>query len=338
MSTENPSVESQDVDLDNFSADFFGQKDATPEPTNSDEVEEATEEDSDALNEDGTLSDTEDSSNEDSPEDDDNLDEGDEETPEAVKPKKNRFQERIDELTESRRRAEREAEDLRKRLEALEAARTSEDQNKAPTPTDSVESEGRPDPNALNEDGTMKYPLAEYDPQFNIDLTMWTIDQATKERETKQAEQTKQLERDEAQAQLQQHWNTEVESARERYPDFMEKGEQLVSVFEGIDDGYGQYLTNTLMDMENGTDVLYYLANNVDEAKKIVDSGPMKATIALGRLQAKFEQGDKPKPAPKVSSAPTPPPQNKGSAAARPGVAPDTDDLDAYAKEFFKTK
>lgn len=339
MSTNDTTpVESQDVDLDTFSADFFGQNEAAPETTNSDEVISDDVEDSDAIEEnDGTLSEPEDDN---SGEDDDNLDE--DETPEANQPrKKNRFQERIDELTEARRRAERDAEDLRKRLEALEAAKVGEDQNKPHMPDlkNVTADNDRPDPFALNEDGSLKYPLAEYDPQFNVDLTNWTIEQSFKSREDVKAQEAEQLKKDQTQAELQAHWNTEVEAAQERYPDFKERGEHLVSVFEGIDQQYGEYLTMTLMDMENGTDVLYYLANNLDEAKQIVDSGPMKATIALGRIQSKFGQDNINQPSPKkVTNAPKPPPQNRGSAASRPGVAPDTDDLDAFSKEFFKKK
>ena len=57
MSTENNTPdEPQDTNLDDFSAEFFGQDTAAPEPTKPDEEVEEVEEDLDATNEeDGTL-------------------------------------------------------------------------------------------------------------------------------------------------------------------------------------------------------------------------------------------------------------------------------------------
>jgi len=53
MSTNETPVEPQEDDLDAFSADFFGQKDAEPEPASS-EADEDVDEESDALNEEDT--------------------------------------------------------------------------------------------------------------------------------------------------------------------------------------------------------------------------------------------------------------------------------------------
>ena len=146
---------------------------------------------------------------------------------------------------------------------------------------------------------------------------------------------------DDARSELESGWTSKMETARERYPDFQEKGETLISAFDGLDPSYGEYLSATIMGMDYGADVLYYLANNHEEANKIVAAGPTKATIMLGRLESKFMdigEGDKQKDQKKVTKAPPPPPTNKGSAIARVEVEDDTDDLDAFSQKFFKRK
>ena len=115
----------------------------------------------------------------------------------------------------------------------------------------------------------------------------------------------------------------------------------MVDVFSGLDKQYGDFLAQAIMSMDNGPDVLYYLAENKDEAKRIVESGATKAVISLGRLEARFDTSEETKPTPrqKVTKAPTPPQHlNKGSAAVKQAVTPDTDDLDAFEAEFFKKR
>jgi hypothetical protein len=167
MSTENTEtpVEPTDVDLDSFAVDFFGQKSPTPEPASSEE-ESTTEEESDATNDDTQADETD--TLEDVSDDTDAEDDSDKEEP---KKKKSRFQERIDELTGKSRDAERrlqlereEKETLLKRLEALEQKLTPQPQNEKSDP-----SKG-PEPDDVNEDGTDKYPLGEFDPTYIRDL------------------------------------------------------------------------------------------------------------------------------------------------------------------------
>lgn len=323
MNEENP-VDQDTDDLDVFSSEFFGQKKEQPEAATPEDDEDDPVDESDALEQNNDTQDGEDTSDpEDEPEDE----------PEPEKPAKpkSRFQERIDELTSKAREAERERDAVIARLEKLE-------QNGKPEPAPKVEEKAGPAPDDVNEDGTDKYPLGEFDPNYIRDLTRHTLEterQAIKDQE-KQAEAQREL--DTQKAALQADWQEKLGPAQERYPDFIEKGESLISVFDGIDQAYGEYLTSTLMSLEFGPDVLYYLANNVDEATKIVNSGPTKATIALGRLEAKFLAADeeKQKARPKVSQAPVPPPRNKGSAVAVVEVPDDTDDLDAFAAKLFK--
>jgi hypothetical protein len=331
----NTSVEPMDVDLDTFSAEFFGQNkvDDTLEQASSD-VEEETPDDSDAPQENDTHVD----------EDDDTLapDEDEEEDVEEVdetpKPKKNRFQERIDELTSKAREAERRNAELLERLNALEQNKKTE-----PEPIKAVANTNTtgPTPDQLNEDGTEKYPLGEFDPNYIKDLTLHTLrEEREKEQQAQLAKQQEEVDK-QVKLELAADWQEKLAPAKERYPDFQEKGELLFETFEQIDQKYGEYLATTLMSLEYGPDVLYYLSNNLDEADKIVKSGPTKAVIALGRIEAKFADvaAEKQLSKPRVSKAPVPPGHlNKGTSSVKPAVKGDEDDLDSFAREFFKKK
>lgn len=325
MSNEQTPVESTvDDDLDTFSDVFFGRKAPDDEQASSEEVE---------------TSNTDDDAQEDTHPEADTLanDEDETEEPEAVaeepKPKKNRFQERIDELTGKAREAERERDALIARLEKLE-------QTSKPAPVIEAAENTGPTPDDTNEDGTDKYPLGEFDPNYIRDLTRHTLQTEKEAMQREEAQKAQQTEMEAQRAALQTSWEEKLVPAQERYPDFREKGEELINSLNGLEPAYAEYLTATLMSMEYGPDVLYYLSNNPDEAHQIVNSGATKATIALGRLESKFAASEEEKQRrPKVSQAPIPPTHlNKGSAVVKIEVPDDTDDLDAFADKFFDKK
>lgn len=324
MSTEQ-TVDTTD-DLDAFSAEFFGQKEAHVEATTGTENEVE-----DAPNTEDTQTGI------DTPETEDV--ETQEESAEHVEEpkKKNRFQERIDDLTGKARAAERERDALQDKLDQILARL---DKTEAPTPPTKTSGDVEPSPTDLNEDGTEKYPYGEFDARYISDLTRYSLRQEFLAAQAKtEAAKAKSAE-EQAHNELRTGWNEKLETAQERYPDFREKGENLIATFSGIDQAYGDYLSTTIMGMEFGPDVLYYLSNHPDVAKQIVNSGAAKATVALGRLEAKFadEAEEKSKAKPRVSQAPTPPPVNKGAAVSAPTISADTDDLDAFASIFFKKR
>lgn len=266
--------------------------------------------------------------------------EGEEEyVEEPEQPKKKTVQDRINELVREREEAKREGdrklEELRKEFEAKLAGLNPKEEAK---PAEANE----PTPDDLNDDGTPKYDLGEFDPKYIRDLTRFTLEQERARINSESAKESEQAEQTKAQQEMVQAWNTKVESAVTQYPDFMEKGQQLVNSFSGLDESYGMYLTNLLMSMDKGPEVLYYLSNHPDEASQIVNSGAQRATLALGRIEAKFvETAQQQTLKPKVSKAPPPPPAQaraRGSNGAFISVSPDTDDLDAFATEFFVKK
>ena len=320
MSTLETPVETDDVNLDDFSADFFGQKTAESEPTKPEEVveDETTEVD----NDDDTVE-TDD-------EDEDEL----QEEPDK-KPRRNRAKERIEELNGNWRAEQRAREALEAQLQQLKLEQAEQAKSKQ---SEDARTPSEPTPTDLNEDGTEKYPLGEYDPNFIRDLNRHTLQQEMSNirRQMEQEQEQKKIEAE--RTELQNSWNQKLEPAQVRYPDFNEKGQNLVQSFQNVDANYMEYLTVTLMELDHGPDVLYYLASNPDEASKIVNSGAKRATLALGAINAKFDMDAEAKKQarPKVSSAPTPPPTNKGSAVAVSEVPDDTDDLDAFSVKLFK--
>jgi hypothetical protein len=332
MSTEQTTDTTVTDNLDDFASTFFGE-DGEPSDNAKSETEEAVKEtDSDAPTDeqdthsadDGATEEEAEAEPEDEPTDDDGA---------KAKPK-NRYQERINELTAKARQAERERDELLRKLEEKNNPPKAD-----PKPEAKTEPSEGPSPTDKNEDGTDKYPLGEFDPKFVKDTVQHMLNEQLREQAKQQQEQQKLSAEEQYRATLTDTWNEKLEVVQERYPDYQEKGEQMLAVFEGIDPAYGQYLTDTLMEMDAGPEVFYYLSNNLDKAQEIVNAGPRKATIALAKIEAQLA-GETPTQAPKVkvTKAPTPPPQLKGSAISKASIPLDTDDLDAFSKALFTKK
>jgi hypothetical protein len=330
-----------DMPLDDFEKVFFAKTPESaeepavveegPEPTPSatDEDNESEPKPDDASDE---ADDDEGTDGDDTPEEK----EDDKEEAEKPQPKKRRSaQERINDLT-------REKYELQR---LLDLERQERDRNKSPDksedkPTSAVTptSTDAPDPDALNEDGTPVYPLGEYDKDFIADLTRFTFKQ---EREAAMKQETEDKLRKEAAAaeqELTNSWNAKVAASADRLPDLDTKFGLLQSTFQELPQDYGNFLASSIMTLENGPDVLAYLADNLDIAKQVVDSGAFGAVISLGRLDEKFssdsEEVEKGVTS-RVTQASPPPPKNKGSAVAKT-IRGDTDNLDDFSKIFYQ--
>lgn len=338
--------------LDDFSAELFSGSKADPEPeardepANSDDLVEdnETEEVEDSS---GDVSDppaSEESEDEEETEELESEPEGSDSKPETKPVKKNSAQERITELNAKYREEERRRIALEERLKLLEERQeTREDKPSTDDKTVTEKAEASSiDPSATNEDGSPKYPLGEYDPKYLRD----TMEQMFAEKEAKEAakreEETRKAEVEQALTERQNAWQEKVSSKLESMPDFIEKTEQLDQNIGDIDPALGQYIANTLMELEAGPEVLYYLSDNVDEAKAIIAAGPVKATMELTRLNDKLskplneEEAATSSAQKKVSKAPPVPPTNKGLSAARTKGRVDTDDLNEFEQAFFK--
>lgn len=324
-------------DLSKFEDAFFNKAAKPQEDPVKDEVKEVEEIEDDPLATDEDTDAPVDEA-EDEPEDEEEDEPEDEPEPDQ-KPKKKSFQERINELTNARRESERREAALLKRLEELEKPREVKKED-GPRPLREVLSDDAPSPDALDKDGEAIYPLGEFDPKYIRDLTRFTIAEERKaERaENEQTEQQRVVEA--AQEELKAAWIDKVSEAEKEIPDLREALGEMGEVFHDIDSAYGDYLAATIMSCDAGPQMMYYLSQNIGEAQKIVASGPAAATLALGRLEARLtktaaEEKRNPR---QVSKAPLPPETRTRGAGAKFSTRADTDDLDAFEREFFKKK
>jgi len=329
MTDPNTPIAADTDDLNAFEQMMFGQQ-KPDEPTEAkvDEAEIEQEDVEEKVEPDDTPEETEDKVDEEADNDED-------EQP-APKPK-TRFQERIDQLTDKARTAERERDDLFKKLEeTLAKLEGKTDEVKPVTePKDSS-----PQPDEADENGDPKYPLGEFDPTYIRDLTRYTIRAEAELAKAEQAKQVQEEQKNLEKAKLAQEWSEKVQSSQERYPDYQEKAQELAVVVQDIDPDYGDFLAETIMSMENGTDVFYHLASNPKEAQDIVNAGPQVALRRLYQLEARFSTfvEEKKEKKLKVSNAPQPPANlNRGNSPAK-DIAADTDDLEAFEKAFFKRR
>jgi hypothetical protein len=348
MTDENQTQETVvEENLDDFAKEFFSGNSPTEEDSANDASEdkvETQETNDDSTGNENSPAPEEESNTEEvneNSDDEEEMSEDDSSEDANPKPKKNSYQERVRQLNakfrEQERRAEqaeREAEELRRKLNPEPVKEKIEEK--------SALDKTNIDHEALNSDGTRKYPLGQYDPQYLKDVVDAALESKEKQLEQKTEEQKRNEAVEAAKQELQSNWLGKVEAVEQEIPDLREKVDSLGEVFEGIEPTYGEYLGNVIMQMDAGPEVLYHLANNIEEAEEIVAAGASKATGMLYRLEASLmlnksktqEQGTQGK----VSNAPKPPPTNKGSGVVKASVPVDTDNLDAFSKEFFGKK
>lgn len=320
--TDNSAIDTEDLDA--FSKDFFGQtsdvEDVKGPETNEEVDDDADLEDDSLANED----DSEDTEDDDPP----------------AKSKKKSFQERIDEIVadkhaekRAREAAEARAADIERKLQELEAKLSKE------VPVAAEAEDLGPTPNDLDPSGNEKYPLGEFDPAYIRDLVKYENEKERqefrKEFEKQQQELREQEETRKVQETLSNEWNQKLAAVEETLPDIREKGANLVEAFATLDQGHAEYLATAIMKLPNGPEVLYYLSDNIIEAKAIASKDPITAVIELGTLSARFSTPAKTEKKLRVSDAPEPPQVRTRGAGGKFTVPDDTDDLEAFERKFY---
>ena len=320
---EEKTVDASTDNLDDFEALWDGKV------TETQKVEENVE---DNVEEPEDLEEVEDIDADDDIADDSSATEEELETPEEKPKGKKTAQDRIDELTKARREAEREADKWKAIAEERERSQGKKEEPEAKETTPETKAEV---PNPSDKD---KYPLGDLDPQYQADMLDYKLEQRISQLNSERETQEKQRAEQARAAGLQAEWEGKLEAAQESYGDFRETVQSLESAFAGVDPQHGQFIAETVMGMEKGTDVLYHLAKNPETVRALIDSSPVNAALALGRLEATFATDEAPKAMVRKTKAPTPPASvNKGN-APRLSVKPDTDDLDAFEDVFFNKK
>lgn len=332
--------------LEDFEAEFYGKTSPTKDSEADEPVEKAeeAEEEVDENESDQLATDEdEDTSEDEDEESEEEEDEDEEEEPEEEPKRRNRksAKERIEELVREKRETERAAQqreaELLRRLEALEA-RTKEESK--PKDVKELLPPEAPAPDAVNDDGEPIYPLGEFDPLYIRDLTKFTIEQERKAMREEE-ERTRQAREAEAvRQQIADEWMDRVEEVEKEIPELRENMKTLTDTFADLEPAYGEYLASTIMISEVGPQIMNYLSQNIGEAQKIVASGPAAATLALGRLEARLlnssTRQEEKRNTKQVSKAPEPPQDRARGSGGRFTVAPDTDDLNAFERVFFK--
>lgn len=243
--------------------------------------------------------------------------------------KKQTARERIEELNAKFREEERLRIEIQNRLAELEAKPQKE------TKEDVTQPRTGPNPDDVDSEGEPLYPLGEFDPNFVRALADFSFDQRIASYEAEQARKDEAVREARVRNEIQSEWNTRLDAAEASLPDLREKGKNLEIVFEGVDSEFGDYVATTLMTLNNGPEVLYYLSDNLTEARDIIKSGPVGVAIALGRLDALMQKAEA-KPVKKVTEAPSPIPNRSRGTGGKYAVAPDTDDLAAFEEMFLR--
>ncbi len=185
-------------------------------------------------------------------------------------------QNRIDELTRSRREAEREAAYWKER-----AGGNTPAQNPAQVPAGPK----APDPSSFKTQEEYIDALADY-----------KVDQKLAAKEAEQT-QVKQV------TERAQSWQEKLTSARAETPDFDQ-------VMNNADVNVANHVADLLLESDAGAKIAYHLAQNPDVLEKINGMTPAKVAIELGKLEVAITKpanvAPEPKPDVKISKAPPP--------------------------------
>lgn len=239
-------------------------------------------------------------------------------------PKKQTAQERIDEVTRARREAERRADDLQKRLEALEQRALQEAPPKEETP-ESAKSETRGPPKPDD------FEFGELDSAYIAAVVDYQTEKRWEELRQRDVAERQQ-------AAVRAKFEQQIATGREKYPDFDEK------VVRGAEERawpLSETLAVLLVESEVGEDIAYHLATNLDEAVRVDRLAPVEQARYFGRLEAKFSAaraaatgGNAPAETPATTRAPqAPPPVTPGRGAGGQFQATaKSDDFAAFEK------
>ena len=198
-----------------------------------------------------------------------------------------KLEKRFSELTKQREAARQEADRERTAREALEAR--LRDMEAKINPPKAEEPDPKPDPSQFND--ALEYAEA---------LAEWTTDRKMRERD--QAELARKAE--EEQSRMRQKFQERLDNAKQDLPDY----EEMIA---SSDVSVSQPVTDAIIESDVGPQILYYLAENPEFARELADKSITSQLRAIGRLEAKFEKSEAPKPSvkepvAKKSNAPAP--------------------------------
>jgi len=198
----------------------------------------------------------------------------DEATETEEKKQNPKLEKRFSELTKARKEAEARAEELEKRLAALES-------NPAPQPQSVPASNQKPSPENFNDAFEYAEALAE-----------WSAEQALVKREM----EVRQKEAETQKQKVIQTWQQKLEATKAELPDYEDMvASSTVAVSDPVRDA--------IIESDVGPRILYELASDDELAEKLTTMSVSSALKLIGKLEAKFENTEAPAKAEKKSVA-----------------------------------
>jgi len=188
-------------------------------------------------------------------------------TEQTTEKRSDKLNKRFDKVTQRAKDAEARSVELENRLKEYEAKATPQQEPvKAPI-------EGKPQANQFNDAFEYAEALAE-----------WSAENALKQRDAEEVQRKAKK----AQDKVLNNWNEKIAKAKNTLPDFDKMVQSSTTVVSNE-------IRDSILESDVGPQLLYFLASDENFAQKLTEMPLVKALREIGKLEARFEQEDKPK-------------------------------------------
>ena len=188
-------------------------------------------------------------------------------TEQTTEKRSEKLNKRFDKVTQRAKEAEARSVELENRLKEYEAKATPQQEPVKAT------IEGKPQASQFNDAFEYAEALAE-----------WSAENALKQRDAEEVQRKARK----AQDKVLNNWNEKIAKAKTSMPDF----DQMVQSSTVV---VSNEIRDSILESDVGPQLLYFLASDENFAKKLTEMPLVKALREIGRLEARFEQEDKPK-------------------------------------------
>ena len=188
-------------------------------------------------------------------------------TEQTTEKRSEKLNKRFDKVTQRAKEAEARSVDLENRLKEYEARAVPQQEPVRAT------IEGKPQASQFNDAFEYAEALAE-----------WSAENALKQRDAEEVQRKARK----AQDKVLNNWNEKIAKAKTSMPDFDRMVQSSTTVVS-------DEIRDSILESDVGPQLLYFLASDENFAKKLTEMPLVKALREIGRLEARFEQEDKPK-------------------------------------------
>jgi len=188
-------------------------------------------------------------------------------TEQTTEKRSEKLNKRFDKVTQRAKEAEARSVELENRLKEYEANATPQQEPVRAT------IEGKPQASQFNDAFEYAEALAE-----------WSAENALKQRDAEEVQRKARK----AQDKVLNNWNEKIAKAKTSMPDFDRMVQSSTTVVS-------DEIRDSILESDVGPQLLYFLASDENFAKKLTEMPLVKALREIGRLEARFEQEDKPK-------------------------------------------